>query len=166
MSLFAIVGSQIVAHTLIETGNGPNRPNTIDLWESGLKNWASSGFYNSYWSLGVWPRTLKHTNGLRFYVRGVRFRRFLVGYNQIRGVWSWIIWIPLGCSFGATVVVSRSLPFSHEGFIPLYSPSLFDLIVHLSVIQHGTESFHSLLHRFWFSGDKDPCQHCSGVFST
>ena len=25
------VGSQIVAHTLIETGNGPNRPNTIDL---------------------------------------------------------------------------------------------------------------------------------------
>ena len=26
-----IVGSQIVAHTLIETGNGPNRPNTIDL---------------------------------------------------------------------------------------------------------------------------------------
>ena len=107
------VGSQIVAHTLIETGNGPNRPNTIDLWESGLKNWASSGFYNSYWSLGVWPRTLKHTNGLRFYVRGVRFRRFLVGYNQIRGVWSWIIWIPLGCSFGATVVVSRSLsPFS------------------------------------------------------
>ena len=27
------VGSQIVAHTLTETGNGPNRPNTIDLWE-------------------------------------------------------------------------------------------------------------------------------------
>ena len=26
-----LVGSQIVAHTLIETGNGPNRPNTIDL---------------------------------------------------------------------------------------------------------------------------------------
>ena len=26
-----IVGSQIVAHTLVETGNGPNRPNTIDL---------------------------------------------------------------------------------------------------------------------------------------
>ena len=25
------VGSQIVAHTLIETGNGPNRPNTINL---------------------------------------------------------------------------------------------------------------------------------------
>ena len=25
------VGSQIVAHTLVETGNGPNRPNTIDL---------------------------------------------------------------------------------------------------------------------------------------
>ena len=28
---FTIVGSQIVAHTLVETGNGPNRPNTIDL---------------------------------------------------------------------------------------------------------------------------------------
>ena len=26
-----IVGSQIVAHTLTEAGNGPNRPNTIDL---------------------------------------------------------------------------------------------------------------------------------------
>ena len=25
------VGSQIVAHTLIETGNGPNKPNTINL---------------------------------------------------------------------------------------------------------------------------------------
>ena len=25
------VGSQVVAHTLVETGNGPNRPNTIDL---------------------------------------------------------------------------------------------------------------------------------------
>ena len=25
------VGSQIVAHTLVETGNWPNRPNTIDL---------------------------------------------------------------------------------------------------------------------------------------
>ena len=30
-SIIAIVGSQIVAHTLVETGNGPNRPNTIDL---------------------------------------------------------------------------------------------------------------------------------------
>ena len=29
--LFVIVGSQIVAHTLIETGNGPNKPNTINL---------------------------------------------------------------------------------------------------------------------------------------
>ena len=28
---YKYVGSQIVAHTLIETGNGPNRPNTIDL---------------------------------------------------------------------------------------------------------------------------------------
>ena len=45
------VGSQVLAHTLVETGNGPNRPNTIDLLESGLKNWASSDFYNSYW---VW----------------------------------------------------------------------------------------------------------------
>ena len=26
-----IVGSQVVAHTLVETGNRPNRPNTIDL---------------------------------------------------------------------------------------------------------------------------------------
>ena len=26
-----IVGSQIVAHTLMETGNGPNKPNTINL---------------------------------------------------------------------------------------------------------------------------------------
>ena len=25
------VGSQIVAHTLIEAGNGPNKPNTINL---------------------------------------------------------------------------------------------------------------------------------------
>ena len=30
-STIEFVGSQIVAHTLIETGNGPNRPNTIDL---------------------------------------------------------------------------------------------------------------------------------------
>ena len=28
---YMIVGSQIVAHTLIETGNGPNKPNTINL---------------------------------------------------------------------------------------------------------------------------------------
>ena len=70
------VGSQVLAHTLIETGNGPNRPNTINLLESGLKNWASSDFYNSYWGLGVWPRMLKPTDGLRFYVRGVRFRMF------------------------------------------------------------------------------------------
>ena len=26
-----IVGSQVSAHSLVETGNGPNRPNTIDL---------------------------------------------------------------------------------------------------------------------------------------
>ena len=70
------VGSQVLAHTLVETGNGPNRPNTIDLLESELKNWASNDFYNSYWGLGVWPRMLKHTDGLRFYVRGVRFRLF------------------------------------------------------------------------------------------
>ena len=70
------VGSLVLAHTLVETGNGPNRPNTIDLLESGLKNWASSDFHNSYWGLGVWPRTLKHIDGLRFYVRGVRFRLF------------------------------------------------------------------------------------------
>ena len=73
---FLFVGSQVLAHTLVETGNGPNRPNTIDLLESGLKNWASSDFYKSYWGLGVWPRTLKHIDGLRFYVRGVRFRLF------------------------------------------------------------------------------------------
>ena len=30
-SIMASVGSQVVAHTLVETGNGPNRPNTIDL---------------------------------------------------------------------------------------------------------------------------------------
>ena len=29
--LITSVGSQIVAHTLTEAGNGPNRPNTIDL---------------------------------------------------------------------------------------------------------------------------------------
>ena len=40
----------------METGNGPNKPNTINLWESGLKNWANSDFYNSYWGLGTWPR--------------------------------------------------------------------------------------------------------------
>ena len=28
---YVYVGSQIVAHTLIETGNGPNKPNTINL---------------------------------------------------------------------------------------------------------------------------------------
>ena len=27
----ANVGSQVLAHSLVETGNGPNRPNTIDL---------------------------------------------------------------------------------------------------------------------------------------
>ena len=31
---------------------------------------------NSYWRLGTWPRRLKHTNKLRFYVRGVRFGLF------------------------------------------------------------------------------------------
>ena len=35
--IYIYVGSQIVAHTLIETGNGPNKPNTINLWESGFK---------------------------------------------------------------------------------------------------------------------------------
>ena len=29
--LKTLVGSQIVAHTLTEIGNGPNRPNTINL---------------------------------------------------------------------------------------------------------------------------------------
>ena len=29
--IYIYVGSQIVAHTLIETGNGPNKPNTINL---------------------------------------------------------------------------------------------------------------------------------------
>ena len=28
-------------------GYGPNKPNTINLWESGWKNWAGDGFYNS-----------------------------------------------------------------------------------------------------------------------
>ena len=28
---YDIVGSQIAAHTLMETGNGPNEPNTINL---------------------------------------------------------------------------------------------------------------------------------------
>ena len=41
------VGLQIVAQALMETGKGPNKPNTINLWESGLKNWANSDFYNS-----------------------------------------------------------------------------------------------------------------------
>ena len=71
-----IVGTQVLAHTLVEAGDGPNRPNTIDLLESGSKNWASSDFYNSYWGLDVWPRTLEPTDGLRFYVRGVKFRLF------------------------------------------------------------------------------------------
>ena len=31
VSPIVTVGSQVVAHTLVETGNGPNRPNTIDL---------------------------------------------------------------------------------------------------------------------------------------
>ena len=75
-SKIVFVGSQIVAHTLTETGNGPNRPNTINLRESGLKNWASSDFYNSYWGLGIWPKRLKHINELGFHVRGVRFRWF------------------------------------------------------------------------------------------
>ena len=30
-NLYLCVGSQIVAHTLMETGNGPNKPNTINL---------------------------------------------------------------------------------------------------------------------------------------
>ena len=30
-TLLGTVGSQIVVHPLTETGNGPNRPNTIDL---------------------------------------------------------------------------------------------------------------------------------------
>ena len=75
-SLIQPLGSQIVAHTLTGTGNGPNRPDTINLWESGLKNWASSDFYNRYWGRGIWPRRLKNTNELGFFVRGVRFRWF------------------------------------------------------------------------------------------
>ena len=70
------VGSQIVAHTLTGIGNGPNRPNTINLGESGLKNWASSDFYNRYWGRDIWPRRPKHTNELGFFVRGLRFRWF------------------------------------------------------------------------------------------
>ena len=30
-SIINFVGSQIAAHTLMETGNGPNEPNTINL---------------------------------------------------------------------------------------------------------------------------------------
>ena len=60
----------------METGNGPNKPNTINLQESGLKNWANSDFYDNYWGLGTWLRRLKHIDKLRFYVRGVRFGQF------------------------------------------------------------------------------------------
>ena len=28
-------------------GYGSNKPNTINLWENGWKNWAGDGFYNS-----------------------------------------------------------------------------------------------------------------------
>ena len=28
-------------------GYGPNKPNTINLWESGWKNWVGDGLYNS-----------------------------------------------------------------------------------------------------------------------
>ena len=53
------------------------------------------------------------------------------------------------------------LPLSHEGFTPLYSPSLFDPIVHLSVIQHGAFSFHSLT-AFDFLGIKIPVNTVQG----
>ena len=46
--LIVIVGSQIVAHTQMKTGDGPNKSNTINLKESGPKNWANNEPYNSY----------------------------------------------------------------------------------------------------------------------
>ena len=53
------------------------------------------------------------------------------------------------------------LPPFYEGFIPLYSPSLFDPTVHLSVIQHGTLSFQSLT-AFDFLGIKIPVNTVQG----
>ena len=41
------VRSQIAAQTQQENGIGPNKPNTINLYESGRKNWAYNGFFNS-----------------------------------------------------------------------------------------------------------------------
>ena len=53
-------------------------------------------------------------------------------------------------------------PFSYEGFIPLYSPSLFDPIVHLSVIQHGTWVSTYFLIAFDFLGIKIPFNTVQG----
>ena len=47
MSKINGVGSQIVAHIQMETGDGPNKPNTIYLYENGRTNWANNGSYNS-----------------------------------------------------------------------------------------------------------------------
>ena len=45
--IYIYVGSQIVAQTQVEKEDGPNKPNTINLLESGRKNWADKGSYNN-----------------------------------------------------------------------------------------------------------------------
>ena len=67
------------------------------------------------------------------------------------------------CFPGATVAVSWSFPLLlYEGFVPLYSPSLFDPIVHLSVIQHGTWVSTYFLTAFDFLGIKIPFNTVQG----
>ena len=105
-----------------------------------VKNWANSDSYNSYWRLGTWSRRLKHINQLRSYVRGVRFGLFNGFESSLRGTilnkmlsFRLYFFRCYSSYFLMFLLFLSSPPFS-EGLTPLYSPSLLDPIVHLSVI--------------------------------
>ena len=124
----------------METGDGPNKPNTINLQESGSKNWTNSDSYDSYWRLDTWPRRLKHTNKLRSYIRGVRFGLFNGFESSPRGtildkMLSFRLYFSrCYSSYFLMFLLFLFVSLSSGGLTPLYSPSLLDPIVHLSVI--------------------------------
>ena len=79
-------------------------------------------------------------NQLRSYVRGVRFGLFNGFESSLRGtildkILSFRLYFSrCYSSYFLMFLLFLSCPFSYEGFTPLYSPSLLDPIVHLSVI--------------------------------
>ena len=103
------------------------------------KNWASSDSYNSHWRLGTWPRRIKHVNKLGSYVRVVKFGQFNGFESSPRGMIldkmiSFGLYFSRCYSSSFFMFLLFFLSLFLEGLTPLYSPSLLDPIVHLSVI--------------------------------